>query len=50
MKYIIQNREAGIEIDSFDTLAEAKKALAAYEQIDKNNGTYEENFYEIIEK
>ena len=49
MKYIIQDREAGNFIDEFATLEEAKKALEAYENDDKKDGTYTPNFYEIVE-
>lgn len=49
MKYIIQDREAGNKIEEFNSLEEAEKALAEYEEQDKKDGTYEENFYEIVE-
>jgi len=46
----IQDREAGNKIDSFNTLSEAQKALAMYEEVDKADGTYTPNFYEIVEE
>lgn len=49
MKYIIRDREAGNEISEHDTLIDATEALAFYEEIDKSEGTYTENFYEIVE-
>lgn len=49
MKYIIQDRQAGNEIDEFNTYAEAEKALAEYEAEDTRNGYYEPDFYEIVE-
>lgn len=49
MKYIIRDREAGNFIDEFKTLAEAKNTLEDYEAEDKEDGTYTENFYEIVE-
>lgn len=48
-KYIIQDREAGNRIDSFQSLEEAEKALSEYEESDKNENTYTPNFYEIVE-
>lgn len=47
--YIIQDSEAGNFIDSFSTLEEAEKVLLQYEEEDRENGTYEEGFYEIVE-
>lgn len=41
--------ETGTCIDEFATLEEARKAIEAYEQEDKENGCYEENFYEIYD-
>ena len=49
MSYIIQDREAGNKITTFETLEEAKAELEKYENIDKNEGNYTDNFYEIIE-
>lgn len=49
-KYIIRDREAGNEIDNFDTYEEAVEELIRYEEEDKAEGTYEEDFYEIVEK
>jgi hypothetical protein len=48
-KYIIQDRESGYLIDTFNSLAEAEKELKKYENEDEANGIYEENFYEIKE-
>lgn len=48
MKYIIRDREAGNVIDRFGTLEEAQAELARYEAEDRAEGTYEEDFYEII--
>lgn len=47
-KYIIQDREAGNRIESFDSIAEAEAALAQYEGRDKEEGIYEPGFYEIV--
>lgn len=48
-KFVIRDKEAGNEIDVFNTFEEAKKQLAEYEATDKEDGTYEEDFYEIVE-
>jgi hypothetical protein len=45
--YIIQDREAGNEIESFSTIQEAQKTLLQYEQTDKREGNYTPGFYEI---
>lgn len=49
-KFIIQDREAGNVIEKFKTLQEAQNKLQEYEEQDKAEGIYEENFYEIVEK
>lgn len=48
-KYVIQDREAGNKIEWFETLEEAEKCLKEYEEEDKKDGIYEEDFYEIVE-
>ena len=50
MMYTIRDREAGNKIDSFDTMEEAMETLKAYEEEDRKDGSYTENFYEIIEE
>lgn len=47
IKYITCDREAGNIIDEFATLSEAEAAIRAYEEEDRANGCYEENFYQI---
>ena len=46
--YIVQDKEAGNPIDCFETRKNAENALLLYEEQDKAEGVYEENFYEII--
>lgn len=48
--FVIQDREAGNVIDELSTLEEAQKAMAAYEEEDKKDGNYVEDFYEIVIK
>ena len=43
--YIIQDREAGNEIESFSTIQEAQTTLLQYEQTDKREGNYTPGFY-----
>ena len=45
----IRDRQAENIIDSFDSLEAAMYALNEYEEADKLDGIYEENFYEIFD-
>ena len=45
----IRDRQGGNVIDSFDPLEAAMYALNEYEESDKLEGIYEENFYEIFD-
>jgi len=46
-KYIIRDREAGNVIEEFETLDKAKNLLKKFEESDKKEGIFEDNFYEI---
>lgn len=48
--YKIQDREAGNVIETGLTLEEAETKLAQFEESDKEEGIYEEDFYEIVEE
>lgn len=48
--YIIRDREAGNAIEHADTMEEAERIVAKYEAEDKQDGTYTEDFYEIIKR
>lgn len=48
--YIIRDRETGTEIEEAKTYGEAFTIVMQYENEDKKNGNYTENFYEVIEK
>lgn len=48
-RFITRDREAGNEIERFETLEEAKQAVADYETTDKADETYTEDFYEIYD-
>ena len=47
--YAIQDREAGNLIEYCNTKHEAEIRLKEFERIDKEEGIYEPNFYEICE-
>lgn len=47
--FVIRDREAGNVIDKFDTLEEAQEELRRYEEEDRREETYTEDFYEIVE-
>lgn len=44
----VRDRQGGNVIDAFDSLEAATYALNEYEEADKIDGIYEENFYEIF--
>lgn len=48
-KYKIIDKEAGNLISEFKTLEEAQKTLKKYESIDKKDGSFTPDFYEIVE-
>ena len=50
MKYVIRDREAGNEIERFATREEAEQQLAQYEEQDRADGIFVEDFYEIVER
>lgn len=45
----IRDRQGGNVIDVFDSLEAVTYALNEYEEADKIDGIYEENFYEIFD-
>lgn len=44
----VRDRQGGNVIDSFESLEAATYALNEYEEADKLEGIYTENFYEIF--
>lgn len=48
MTYLIRDYEAGNIIESCDTLEEAQAIVQQYEMQDKADGTFTEDFYEIV--
>ena len=47
MMYVVRDREAGNVITQFETMEEAQKEIEKYEEHDKKDGVYVEDFYEI---
>ena len=45
----VRDRQGGNVIDAFDSLETATYALNEYEEADKLDNIYEENFYEIFD-
>lgn len=50
LNYVIRDREAGNEIERFATREEAEQQLAKYEEQDRADGIFVEDFYEIVER
>ena len=48
-KYFTADREAGNIIAGFKTYAEAKQAVAEYEEEDRREGNYTPGFYDIVD-
>ena len=48
--YVIRDREAGNEIEYANTIEEAERIVEEYEETDRREGTYTEDFYEIAER
>ena len=50
MKIFTADRETGTLIEEFATVEEARKAIKAYEEKDKAEGIFEENFYDVVDE
>lgn len=50
MKLYTANRETGTFIEEVKTAEEGKKLIEKYEAADKAEGTYEENFYDVVDE
>lgn len=46
---VIRDREAGNIIEKVQSFEEGLETIRQYEDEDKSDGTYEENFYEVVE-
>ena len=47
--FIIRDREAGNYIEAVETYEEALETIEEYEEEDRKDGNFTENFYEIVE-
>jgi hypothetical protein len=50
MKIYVADRETGTFIEECKTVEEARQLIAQYEETDKKEGTYEEDFYAIVDE
>lgn len=48
-KYCVRDREAGNIIEVVETYEDGEKLIESFEEDDKENDVYEENFYEVAE-
>lgn len=48
-RFIVRDREAGIYIDSFNTLNEAIQCIKEYEKEDALEDMYTDDFYEVYD-
>lgn len=44
------DKETGTFIEEFTSVAEARKAIELYEEKDRVDGTYEEDFYDVVDE
>lgn len=50
MKMYTADRETGTFIEEVKTLKEGRDLIALYEEEDKREGTYTEDFYDIVDE
>lgn len=50
MKMYVADRETGTFIEEVKSVEEGKKVIAEYEENDRKEGTYTENFYGIVDE
>lgn len=50
MKMYTADRETGTFIEEIDNVAEGLKLIEEYEEEDKKEGTYTEDFYDIVDE
>lgn len=50
MKYYVANHETGDMIEEVNSIEEGEALIKQYEESDKAEGIYEEDFYTIMEK
>ena len=47
--YVVRDRLAGNIIEQVNSIEEGEALICQYEESDKDEGIYEENFYEVAE-
>lgn len=50
MKLYVSDKETGTFIEEVKTIEDGKKLISQYEETDKADGTYTENFYDIVDE
>ena len=48
-RYLTRDRKTGLLISAFDTVTDAMLAIERYEQLDREDGIYHSNMYEIYD-
>ncbi len=49
IKFYTADKQTGTFIDEFENLERAKEEILKYEKDDKKEGTYEEDFYDVVD-
>lgn len=49
-KYYVSDKETGTFIKEVETIEDGKDLIQQYEESDKADGTYEEDFYDIVDE
>ena len=49
-KYYVSDKETGTFIEEVKTIEDGKDLIQQYEESDKADGTYEEDFYDIVDE
>lgn len=49
MKYWTADKGTGNYIEAFDTIKDALKAIEIYEDEDRRNGDYTDDFYDVVD-
>ena len=50
MIYYVSDKETGTFIEKVESIEEGKKIIEQFENADKKEGTFEENFYDIVDE
>lgn len=50
MRYFTANRETGMRIEEVATVEQGKALIAKYEEKDKTEDVFEEDFYDVVDE